>query len=84
MGEGRGVYSVFVGRPEGWRQQERPKSRWEDDRNRLSELDAADSGENPMAGFCGHDDELSCSINRVDCSLTSQVYNRLFKKYHAP
>jgi hypothetical protein len=30
MGEGRGVYRVFVGRPEGKRQLERPRRRWED------------------------------------------------------
>jgi hypothetical protein len=30
MGEGRGVYRVFVGRPEGKRPLERPKRKWED------------------------------------------------------
>jgi hypothetical protein len=30
MGEGRGVYRVLVGRPEGRRQLGRPKRRWED------------------------------------------------------
>jgi hypothetical protein len=30
MGEGRGVYRVLVGRPEGKRPLERPTSRWED------------------------------------------------------
>jgi hypothetical protein len=30
MGEGRGVYSVLVGRPEGKRPLERPKRRWKD------------------------------------------------------
>jgi hypothetical protein len=30
MGEGRGVYRVFVGRPEGKRPLERPRRRWED------------------------------------------------------
>jgi hypothetical protein len=30
MGEGRGVYSVLVGRPEGKRLLGRPKRRWED------------------------------------------------------
>jgi hypothetical protein len=29
-GEGRGVYRVLVGRPEGKRQLGRPRSRWED------------------------------------------------------
>jgi hypothetical protein len=30
MGEGRGVYRVLVGRPEGDRPLERPRRRWED------------------------------------------------------
>jgi hypothetical protein len=30
MGEGRGVYRVLVGRPEGKRPLERPRQRWED------------------------------------------------------
>jgi hypothetical protein len=29
MGEGRGVYRVLVGKPEGKRQLGRPRSRWE-------------------------------------------------------
>ena len=30
MGERRGVYRVFVGKPEGGRPLERPRRRWED------------------------------------------------------
>jgi hypothetical protein len=30
MGEGRGVYRVFVGKPEVKRPPERPRRRWED------------------------------------------------------
>jgi hypothetical protein len=30
MGEGRGVYRVLVGKPEGKRLLERPRRRWED------------------------------------------------------
>ena len=30
IGEGRGVYRVLVGKPEGRRQQGRPRLRWED------------------------------------------------------
>jgi hypothetical protein len=30
MGEGRGVYRVLIGRPEGKRQLGRPRRRWED------------------------------------------------------
>jgi len=33
MGEGRGVYRVLVGRPEGKRPLGRPRSRWEDNIN---------------------------------------------------
>jgi hypothetical protein len=33
MGEGRGVYRVLVGRPEGKRPLERPRRRWEDNIN---------------------------------------------------
>jgi hypothetical protein len=31
MGEGRGVHSVLVGKPEGKRSLGRPRRRWEDD-----------------------------------------------------
>jgi hypothetical protein len=51
MEEGRGVYRVLVGRPEGKRPLGRPKHRWEDninwtlgDRDRWGELDSAGSG----------------------------------------
>jgi hypothetical protein len=30
MGEGRNVYKVFIGKPEGKRPLERPRHRWED------------------------------------------------------
>jgi hypothetical protein len=30
MGEGRGVYRVLIGKPEGRRPLERPRRRWED------------------------------------------------------
>jgi hypothetical protein len=33
MGEGRGVYRVLVGRPEGKRPPERPRCGWEDNIN---------------------------------------------------
>jgi hypothetical protein len=33
MGEGIGVYRILVWRPEGKRQQGRPRSRWEDNIN---------------------------------------------------
>jgi hypothetical protein len=40
MGEGRGVYRVLIGRPEGKRPLGRPKHRWEDD----SKLDLREIG----------------------------------------
>jgi hypothetical protein len=51
--EGRGVYRVLIGRPEGKRPLRRPRRRWEDstemdlregDRDRLGELDSVGSG----------------------------------------
>jgi hypothetical protein len=33
MGEGRGLYRILVGKPEGKRPLERPWSRWEDNIN---------------------------------------------------
>jgi hypothetical protein len=48
MREGRGVYRVLVGRPEGKRPLRRPRRRWEDnmklDRDRWGELESAGSG----------------------------------------
>jgi hypothetical protein len=41
MGEGRGVYRVLVGRPEGKRPLGRPRLGWED---RWAELDSAGTG----------------------------------------
>jgi hypothetical protein len=44
MGEGRGVYRVLVGRPEGKRSLGRPRRRWEDNINidlREIEIDGA-------------------------------------------
>jgi hypothetical protein len=40
IGEGRGVYRVLVGRPEGKRQLGRPRRRWEDN----SKLDLREKG----------------------------------------
>jgi hypothetical protein len=38
MGEGRGVYRVLVGKPEGKRPLGRPRRRWEDIRMELQEV----------------------------------------------
>jgi hypothetical protein len=64
MEEGRGVYRVLVGRPEGKRPLERPRHRWVDnikigplgDRDRWDELDSAGSGW----------DQGRISVNTVD------------------
>jgi hypothetical protein len=38
MREGRGVYRVLVGKPEGKRQLGRPRLRWEDNKMNLQEV----------------------------------------------
>jgi hypothetical protein len=45
MGEGRGVYRVLVGRPEGKRPLERPRRRWEDN-NKIDIRQLGIDGEN--------------------------------------
>jgi hypothetical protein len=47
MGEGRGVYRVLVGRPEGKRQLGRPRCRWEDN----IKMDLREIGIVGVAGF---------------------------------
>jgi hypothetical protein len=49
MGEGKDVYRISVGRPEGKRPLGRPRRRWEDNikmdlREKGTELDSAGSG----------------------------------------
>jgi hypothetical protein len=78
MGEGRDVYGVLVGRPEGKRPLGRPRPRWEDnikldlreigiDRTNCIQL-AQDS---PVSGFCEHGDEPSGSIKKAVYFLIS-------------
>jgi hypothetical protein len=38
MGEGKGVYRILVGKPEGKRQLGKPRRRWEDNRIDLQEV----------------------------------------------
>jgi hypothetical protein len=38
MGEGRGIYRVLVGKPEGKRPLGRPRHRWEDNKADLQEV----------------------------------------------
>jgi hypothetical protein len=47
MGEGRGVYRVLVGKPEGKRPLGRPRRRWEDNIN----LDLREIGIDGGTGF---------------------------------
>jgi hypothetical protein len=69
MGEGRNLYRVLVGKPEGKRPLERPRRRWEDGiKMNLREIgwggcgvDSPGSGMAPLAGFCECGDEPSSS-----------------------
>jgi hypothetical protein len=47
MREGRGVYRVLVGKPEGKRPMERPRRRWEDNIN----MDLREIGIDGETGF---------------------------------
>jgi hypothetical protein len=47
MGEGRDVYSVLVGKPEGKRPLERPRRRWEDG----IKIDNREMGRGVWSGF---------------------------------
>jgi hypothetical protein len=69
MGEGRNVYRVLVGKPEGKRPLGRPRRRWEDgigmDLRVIGlggcGLDSTVSGQGPVAGCCECGDEPSGS-----------------------
>jgi hypothetical protein len=72
MGEGRGVYRVLFGRPEGKGPLGRPRHRWEGNIklnlreigiNGLNWILLAQDG--PVAGFCEHGDEPSGSIKKA-------------------
>jgi hypothetical protein len=47
MGEGRRVYKVLVGKPEGKRSLERPRHRWEDE----FRIDLRETGWGVWSGF---------------------------------
>jgi hypothetical protein len=89
MGEGRGVYRVLFGTPEGKRPLGRPRRRWEDNikldrRERGIELDSAGSRWSPVAGFCEHSNELTGVINKSGYFMTSGLTIRFSKKYPTP
>jgi hypothetical protein len=65
-GEGRGVYRVLVGKPEGKRPLGRPRRRWDDNLKAYSGsgicgcgLDRAGSGQRQLTGTCDCGNELS-------------------------
>jgi hypothetical protein len=77
MGEGRGVYRVLFGRPEGKRPLGRPRRRWEDNIKmdlRKIGIDGANwiqLAQGPVADLCEHGNEPSGSIRKQDIFLTS-------------
>jgi hypothetical protein len=81
MGEGRDVYRVLVGRPEGKRPLGRPRSRWEDNiKMELREvgIDGANwirLGQDRVRwrAFFEHDNVPSGSVKKAGYSLTSRV-----------
>ena len=70
MGEGRGVYRVLVGKPEGKRPLGRPRRRWEDD----IKMDLQEVG-----GSCGDWMELARDMDRWRV-LVGTVRNLRFPK----
>jgi hypothetical protein len=81
MGEGRCVYRVLVGRPEGKRPLGGPRRRWEDNISMdLREIGidganwirlAQDSVQWGGGGFCEHGNESSGYIKKAGCFLKS-------------
>jgi hypothetical protein len=72
-GEGRGVYRVLVGRPEGKRPLGRPRRRWKDN-IKMDLREIGIDGANwiqVVAGLCEHGNEPSGSIKKTGCFLTS-------------
>jgi hypothetical protein len=72
MGEGRGVYRVLVGRPEGKRPLGRPRRRWEDNiKMNLREIGIDGRtgfgwlGTGSRVCFCEHDNGPSGSIKKA-------------------
>jgi len=72
MGQGRGVYRVLVGKPEGKRTSGRPRRRWEDN----IKMDLQDAG-----GGCEDWMELAQDRDRW-WALVSTVMNLLVPKLH--
>jgi hypothetical protein len=71
MGEGRGVYRVLVGRPEGKRPLGRPRLMWEDNiKMNLREIRVG-SVYGLVTAFCEHCNEPPVSIKKPGYCLTS-------------
>ena len=71
MGEGRGVYRVLVGKPEGKRPLGRPRRRWEDN----IKMDLQEVG-----GSCGDRMELAQDRDRWRALVSTVMNLRVLKK----
>ena len=71
MGQGRGVYRVLVGKPEGKRPLGRPRRRWED--NNKTDLQE-------VGGGCGDWMELAQDRNRWRALVSTVMNLRVPKK----
>jgi hypothetical protein len=89
MGEGRGIYRVLVGRPEGKRPLGRPRNRWEDNIRmdlREKKIDRAKwirlaQDWVQWRACCQHANETLASKKKAGYYLTNY---QLFKEYPAP
>jgi hypothetical protein len=63
MGEGRGVYRVLVGKPEGKRPLGRPRCRWED--NIKMDLQEVECGDMDWIGLAQDRDRWRALVNVV-------------------
>jgi hypothetical protein len=78
-GEGRGVYRVFVGKPEGKRPLGRPRHRWDDNiKMHLRDIRIDGASWSLVAGLCEHGNEPSGSIRKQDI-FDKLSDNQLFK-----
>jgi hypothetical protein len=92
MGEGRGVYKVLVGRPEGKRPLGRPRRRW-DDNIKMDTREIGIHGVNLIRlaqdrdqwrVFCEHGNEPSGSNKENRLLFDKPNDYQFFKKYPAP
>jgi hypothetical protein len=69
MGEGRGVYSVLVGKPKGTRPLGRPRHRWED--NVKMDLQEVGCGCDGWIGLAQDRDRWRALVSEVGCLRVS-------------